>query len=274
VTLKDVLGMSALDAQVPPHEKTPEAHARQRAFLASANRARFAVSQPLIPEPGVSFQYTDITPYLAAAAVSYASRETLFEFAEQRLFGPLGFRNEEWMHEDRAGIDNGAYGLRLRPIDMQKFGVLYLDGGTWNGRPILSRAWVEQSFSPWIRSKPEARAPNYGWYFWTNRFAGSTAHVANGWKGQRIAIVPTERLVVTMTGAVEQDEDGLFRSIMERFVLPAVKPAPLPPDPEGDARGLERLAEVHAAMRVAPGLEPRMVPGAARKEVHHSLAPL
>jgi hypothetical protein len=77
-----------------------------------------------------------------------------------------------------------------------------------------------------------------------------------------------------MTGAVEQDEDGLFRSIMERFVLPAVKPAPLPPDPEGDARGLERLAEVHAAMRVAPGLEPRMVPGAARKEVHHSLAPL
>ena len=154
VTLKHVLGMSALDAQVPPHENSPEAEARQRAFLAAPNRARFALSQDLLPEPGVSFQYTDITPLLAAAAVSYAAHSTLLEFAQANLFGPLGFQNVEWMHEDASGIDNGAYGLRVRPIDMQKFGVLYLQGGRWNGRQILSEAWVKRSFEPWIRNTP------------------------------------------------------------------------------------------------------------------------
>jgi CubicO group peptidase (beta-lactamase class C family) len=276
VTMKDVLGMSALDAQVPPHEISRDAAARQRAFLASDNRARFALTQPLLPEPGVSFQYTDITPYLAAAAVSYAANTTLFDFAEARLFGPLGFRNEEWMHEDDAGIDNGAYGLRARPIDMQKLGVLLLDGGTWNGRQILSEAWIAQSFSPWIRSKPEFREPNYGWYFWTNHFGPWTARVANGWKGQRIAIVPSERLVVTMTGAIEhgQNEEAVFRSIMERFVLPAVKPSPLPPDAEAEAHGRALLDEVRTANRVAPDIEARMVPSAERKERHHPLKPL
>jgi CubicO group peptidase (beta-lactamase class C family) len=56
-------------------------------------------------------------------------------------------RNYEWMHQDPSGIDNGGYGLRLRPIDMQKFGVLYLNGGVWRGEPLISRSWVERSFS-------------------------------------------------------------------------------------------------------------------------------
>jgi CubicO group peptidase (beta-lactamase class C family) len=276
VTMKDVLGMSALDAQVPPHEHSLEAAARQRAFLASDNRTRFALTQALLPEPGVSFEYTDITPYLASAAVAYAAHETLFDFAETRLFGPLEFRNEEWMHEDAAGIDNGAYGLRLRPIDMQKLGVLLLDHGRWNGRQLLSESWIAQSFTPWIRSKPQLLEPNYGWYFWTSHYGPWTARVADGWKGQRIAVVPSERLVVTMTGAIEHDQNeaGVFRLIMERFVVPAVMASPLPADAEADAHERALLEGVRAANRIVPDIEPRMIPSAERKERRHGLAPL
>lgn len=275
VTLKDVLAMSALDAQVPPHELGPEARARQRAFLASDNRVRFALTQRLLPEPGVSFQYTDVTPLIAIGAVEYAARESGFEFAKEALFGPLGFRNEEWMHSDESGTDNGAYGLRVRPIDMQKLGLLYLNRGSWNGRRVVSEKWIDTSFTPWIRSKDTLRTPNYGWYWWARRFGASTAHVANGWKGQRIAVVPDRELVVTMTGAIEPNarEDEVFRHVMEDFVVPALAPGPLPPQPEADARLAADLRDVNdKAMRVGGGMEARMIPSREPKERHRTFS--
>jgi len=273
VTLKDVLAMSALDAPVFPHQKTLDARARLDHFVHAKNRAAFAVSQPLLAKPGESFLYTDVTPLLTSGAISYASKQTLFDDAQAQLFGPLGFRNAEWMHEDASGIDNGAYGLRLRPIDMQKLGVLYLRGGRWNGKQLVPKAWVDASFTPWISSR-QGIAPNYGWGWWTQRFNGKVAHLANGWKGQRIAIFPAEELVVTMTGAMETNEDGVFEAVVSRFVLPALR-ASSDPDPRADAALQHKLEVVRAnANRLTSALEPRMVPSIEPKETRRPLAPL
>jgi CubicO group peptidase (beta-lactamase class C family) len=271
VTMRDVLAMSALDAQVPPHLITEETKARQREFLKARNRAKFALNQALLAEPGRSFQYTDITPLLATGAIEYATKMRAFDFAEAHLFRPLAFRNEEWMHEDEAGIDNGAYGLRLRPIDMQKFGILYMDGGAWNGVQIISKDWVDKSLAPWIRSRPKLLDPNYGWYWWQHMFGTWVAHVATGWKGQRIAIVPSEHVVVTMTASIEKGEDAVFARVMQ-FVRDAVKPAPLLPSPDADQRLGATLAEAHASSRIANGLETRMVPSIHAKEKHWPFA--
>jgi len=203
ISLKHVLAMSALDAPVAPHFSTAEAKERQLKFVSSPNRLKFALAQSLLPRPGTDFLYTDITPLIAAGAVQHATKETLLDFDKAALFGPMGFRNEEWMHQDSARIDNASYGLRMRPIDMQKFGILYLHEGCWNGHRLLSREWVQTSFTSWIRSRPGNRNPNYGWYWWKNWFAfGWVGHVANGWKGQRIAVLPDKNMVVSMTALV------------------------------------------------------------------------
>jgi CubicO group peptidase (beta-lactamase class C family) len=274
VTLHQVLGMSALDAPVPPHQHTRDAAERQRAFLASSNRARFALAQRLLPQPGSSFLYTDITPYVAGAAVSYSAKTTLFEFAESHLFRPLAVKNAEWMHEDASGMDNPAYGLRLRPVDMQKFGVLYIQKGMWNGTRVLSESWVEQCETPWIKSKPELAQPNYGNYFWTQHYGPWTAHVANGWKGQRVIIVPSEGVVVTMTADLEQGEDAVVTSLMEKFVVPAVRAAPLPEDAPARARLSAAMRAAFEKDLIPRTAEPRMMPSAAPKERHHALRPL
>ena len=90
---------------------------------------------------------------LAVGALQYVTGKGALEFAEEALFRPLDFRNYEWMHQDVSGIDNGGYGLRLRPIDMQKFGILYLHHGNWNGKQLISKNWVDSSFEPWNRSR-------------------------------------------------------------------------------------------------------------------------
>jgi CubicO group peptidase (beta-lactamase class C family) len=131
VTIRHVLGMSVLDAPDPPRSSTPEALERQRKFWSEPSRVAFALRQPLLADHGHAFQYNDITPVLATGLIQYAAGRTALEFAEDNLFKPMAFRNYEWMHQDRSGVDNGGYGLRLRPIDMQKFGLRYLNDGAW-----------------------------------------------------------------------------------------------------------------------------------------------
>jgi CubicO group peptidase (beta-lactamase class C family) len=186
----------------------------------------------------------------------------------------MGFQNYEWMHQDRSGIDLGGYGLRLRPIDMQKFGVLYLNRGMWRGHPLISREWVERSFVPWNHSRPNARDPDYGWFWWayTTR-AGWSTHAEVGWKGQRIAVLPGERLVVTMTAAFEDGaENRIFNELMDQFVLPAIRRDQRrlgDPVTRADLAALLETVRTGPS-RVAAAIEPRMIPSITPKERHVS----
>ncbi len=263
VTLKQVMGMSGIDAPDPPRKRDAESVARYQRFWWAPNRVSNALQQPILDG---AFQYNDSTPTLAAGALQYATGKSALAFAEENLFGPMGFRNYEWLHQDAAGMDNGGYGLRLRPIDMQKFGILYLSNGIWKGRQLISKEWVSRSFEPWNRSDPAQEKPDYGWFWWTYYFApGWAAHVANGWKGQRIAVIPEQNLVVTMTGCIEEGEAELFLALITKTVMPSVQSAaikgqdeqPLNQQLEQTRRGPSRMGDF---------IEYRMVPSIDHKQ--------
>lgn len=270
LTVQQVLGMAALDAPLPPRDTSPAAAARQQAFWSAPNRVAFALGQPLLTASRTAFQYNDVTPMLAIGMLQYAAGTTALQFAQQHLFGPLGCVNVEWMHQDATGLDNGGYGLRLRPIDMQRIGVLYLQRGMWNGRRLLAERWVEQSFTPWNRSQPEFAAPNYGSFWWTRRDAKWRRHEANGWQGQRIAVLPEPGLVVTMTACItDGTEEPVFAKIVDEWLPAAVRNpsgAALPAARSAQQRLASRLHEALGWKKLPDGTEPRMVPGAACKE--------
>lgn len=272
LTIKQVLGMSALNALVAPHDKSPEASKRLSDWFTSDNRVRFALTQPLLASPGTDFLYTDVTPSLAAGAVEYATRKSLFDFANENLFQPMQFSNQEWMHEDPSGIDNGAFGLRLRPIDMQKFGNLFLNDGCWGNRQLISWKWVKQSFSPWIGSGQNTYSPDYGWYWWKNVWAtGWTSYGAVGWKGQRIEVFPEKNFVVTMTSLINDGtENKVFFNLVRNYVTHLNDPLPTETNlPALKAKLASELSAIRSApTRIAPQTERRMIPTVAPKEHH------
>ncbi len=256
--------MAAIDAPDPPRDKSPDAVARYGRFWTAKNRATFVLGEPLLAQ---GFQYNDSTPTLATAMLQYATGETVFDFAEESLFRPMGFRNVEWMHQDASGVDNGGYGLRVRPIDMQKLGLLYLHHGVWQGQRLISEAWVSRSFQPWNKSRPDSAQPDYGWFWWAYDFGpGWTAHVANGWKGQRIAVIPDQDIVLTMTGCIEDgSEHALFADLVTKVLIPAVTHG-ADATPEGGDDLAELIDEVrHGPSRVGDWIEYRMVPSVGPK---------
>jgi CubicO group peptidase (beta-lactamase class C family) len=267
VTLKDAMEMSALDANEPPHDTRPEAVARGKAFAAASNRVAFALTQNLLSAPGSSYQYNDITPMLAGGALQYATGKRLFDFGTETLFRPMGFKNAEWMNEDPTGIDLASYGLRLRPMDMQKFGILFLNHGRWGTQQLLSERWADTSWTPTMNTGPGVTPGflNYGWYWWYRRDWGTDVHWTNGWRGQFIVCMPQLDAVFSMTADIETgDETHVLATLVTQYVVPALLHAGSSPDL--DRQLATELANAHQGpSRIRPNIEPRMKPSAAPK---------
>jgi hypothetical protein len=211
-----------------------------------------------------TLKYNDQTPTLASGILSYISGKSAFDFAKTHLFDPLGFKNAEWMHQDETGINMGGYGLRLRPIDMQKLGILYLQNGNWNNTQIISKEWVDKTSNPYIGYGSN---PVYGYFWWFNDYGSKLKfQEANGWKGQRIAFNRDKGVVITMTACIEKNkEEEVFKKIMNDFVIPALDPVNKSVHIKNYDNTVIKVK--NSRSRIDNSVESRMVPSKENKEV-------
>jgi CubicO group peptidase (beta-lactamase class C family) len=120
-------------------------------------------------------------------------------YAQQRLFTPLGIINVQWMYSPMNIPDTGG-GLYLSGRDLLKIGQLYLDGGRWQGRRIVSEEWVRNSTRPHARID---ETTEYGYLWWLKSFkCGEKRYpaffmVGNG--GNKVVVVPQLDLVAVIT---------------------------------------------------------------------------
>jgi CubicO group peptidase (beta-lactamase class C family) len=264
INLKDVMGMAALDLSDPPRDNSPRAIAIQRKYLNSPNRFEFVLESPTQSKNPKTLKYNDQTPTLASGILSYISGKSAFDFAKTHLFDPLGFKNAEWMHQDETGINMGGYGLRLRPIDMQKLGILYLQNGNWNNTQIISKEWVDKTSNPYIGYGSN---PVYGYFWWFNDYGSKLKfQEANGWKGQRIAFNRDKGVVITMTACIEKNkEEEVFKKIMNDFVIPALDPVNKSVHIKNYDNTVIKVKNTRS--RIDNSVESRMVPSKENKEV-------
>ena len=150
----------------------------------------------------------------------------LEKYAVEKLFRPLGIRKYEWPQTPQK-VPSTAGGLRLSALDFAKYGQLYKNGGKWNGKQIISRGWVEKSFTKQIKL-PGSDNSFYGYLFWNRTFdikgKQYEAFFATGNGGNKIFIFRDQPLVVVITSTA-YNKWYMHRqadSIMERYILPAV----------------------------------------------------
>ncbi len=182
----------------------------------------FALHRPLdTSDPG--FAYTDVGAFLIGAAVETATGTSLLDYARPRLFDPLGIPTRPAsepvsLPKNQAAYDRADFawptdpqhvhlghgGLKVTPPDLLKFGMLYLDGGRWDGRQLVPEAWVRDSTTAHTPASVFGSAGGYGYEWWITTMAGDPAFSAVGHGGQLVSVVPHRRLVVVVSSDVDE----------------------------------------------------------------------
>jgi CubicO group peptidase (beta-lactamase class C family) len=207
MTLEDVLTMrTGLDWE----EGDP---AYQSLYL-SPDWVKYMLDKPMVQPPGSQFNYCSGCSHLLTAILQETTGKNPRDFAEENLFKPLGIKNAVW-DTSSQGIPIGGWGLQITPREMAKLGYLYLHGGEWEGKQIVSAAWVENATQTQTATDSDL---GYGYQWWTVPDLG--AYAALGLYGQMIFVVPGADLVVVTTAEVPSHEE-IFR-LIEEYILPAI----------------------------------------------------
>jgi CubicO group peptidase (beta-lactamase class C family) len=190
--------------------------------LASSQRlVRYALSRPAVAVPPPGWSYNDALVALIAPILARAQGADLTTLATRDLFGPMGIENFQW-RRDRDGNPLAPAGLALRPVDLLKLATLMLDGGRWQGQPLLPETWVTQSLTPqgpsiW-RAGP-VEDIGYGFLWFTGRLHGQRVAWAWGYGGQFSLLAPELRLAVATAAtspapsALREQTDALMALI-------------------------------------------------------------
>jgi CubicO group peptidase (beta-lactamase class C family) len=192
-------------------------------WVASSNWIRYALEQPIVRDPGARMIYSTGNTHLLSAILTQVSGNT-WKFADEALAEPLGFDLPRWP-TDPQGIYFGGNDMELTPRQMLAFGNLYLNGGRFADKQVISEAWVRESLTPRTRSPRDPRRL-YGYCWWIRDLGGFRTYYAWGYGGQFIFLVPELELVAVTTSSTAPGGDrrdhlgGIYDLVEDHVILP------------------------------------------------------
>jgi CubicO group peptidase (beta-lactamase class C family) len=214
IKLKHLLSMSsgldcaAFDSSRPSMEQ-------------SQGWVQYMLDLPVIDTPGTTFGYCNGNAHLLSSVIEKTTGMTAREYANQGLFEPLGIApvtKDDWWGDPQK-ITTAGYGLHLKPLDMAKLALLYLNNGQWDGQQIVPSKWVAASTTQHIQKEDGS---GYG-YLWTV-YPEARHYAALGMGGQQIHIYPQKNLIVVITATLESyAEAPEIEKMLNDYILPAVE---------------------------------------------------
>ena len=134
--------------------------------------------------PDTERHYEDAGYYILSRIVSKVSGKTLLQFCWENIFLPLGFKEVAWSCCPK-GYSIGATGLYIRVEDMVKLGAVYLNGGEYRGKRIVSAEWVKKVLDRHYEFAPNGIKDSYN---------------KGGMNGQNLLVIPCKNRVVAWQG--------------------------------------------------------------------------
>lgn len=123
----------------------------------------------------------------------------LADYAEKRLFQPLGVKDYRWQLTP-TGVPMTGGGLGLRSQDLYKLAELYRNNGKWNGKQIISESWAKKSTT--AKAKIDfGPGYDYGYLWWINEFGNEKAYYMTGTGGNKVLVFPELDAVVVLTSS-------------------------------------------------------------------------
>ncbi len=178
---------------------------------------------------GRVFSYCTAGVQILGEAVERAAGEPLADYAQRRLFDPLGVDRPGWRRTGSGRLQLGG-GLRLTTRDLAAFGELQRRGGEVDGASILPESWTAAAAETSVHTS-YADGVEYGYLWWLRPYEvdgvsyRSVEMSGNG--GNRVWVLPEFGITAVMTktdyntrGMHEASNRFLFEELVPRLRAP------------------------------------------------------
>ena len=143
--------------------------------------------------PGTKYNYKEWDIILLAKVLDVACGD-MFDFINDNIYKFLEIKSDRWYKSDCGvyySVADGDEGKgesysNLTARDMLKIGQLFLQGGYYNGKQIISSNYIAQAISSSDVNK------GYGYLWWH----GDNWYACKGYGGQNILVIPKKDLIV------------------------------------------------------------------------------
>jgi CubicO group peptidase (beta-lactamase class C family) len=225
ITLRHVLNMSS--GLYPVDNSGLEyATGSGLAYWAGASSVQGMRNRGLVRKPGTYWDYENYDTLLAVYAMKRVLGKEYLTFPRRALLDRIGMRNT-LVSVDRFGDFIFSSQVYTNARDLARFGLLYLQGGLWNGERLISEEWID-----FVRTPAPATAERgnfYGGQWWLvpddRSDVPKTAYSTAGNRGQYVIVVPTHDIVIVRRG-LDYGRQGFNRWDLTREVLKAVQVEP------------------------------------------------
>ncbi|MTK13231.1 MAG: serine hydrolase [Clostridiaceae bacterium] len=186
-----------------------------------------------------TFKYSTAGAHLLSAIITRSTGKSAREFANERLFKPIGMKeipdyemksfgfedlfgkNVKGWVKDPNSNSTGGWGLTLIPRDMARFGFLYLNSGIWDNNQVISKTWIDESTAPHSETQIDEAIAKYGYLWWLREEEAAFAYLALGDGGNVICCIPEKDLVVAIASEFIMNPRDRWTLIKEH-IIPAV----------------------------------------------------
>ncbi|MHC4178683.1 MAG: serine hydrolase domain-containing protein, partial [Planctomycetota bacterium] len=207
--------------------------------------------QPLLFRPGTQWHYSDGGPNWLAECVTLLYGRDLQELMFERVFTPLGIRRSDLVWRNNAyrprtirvtktskDVPRREFGSGISAnVDaMARIGYLYLRGGRWKGKQIISREFVDTARTtlPGVVGlrerdpKKHGNASDHYGLLWWNNADGTLPKVPRdafwswGLYDSLIVVIPSLDVVVARAGKSWKRDGGGHYDVLRPFLGPIV----------------------------------------------------
>jgi len=222
ITLRHVLTMTAgldWDTKDVTDRDRDDIHIKT-----APDAVRYVLEKSVIGTPGERFFYNSGCSMLLTGLIPNVSGVEADVFARDHLFGPLGIEDYLWQKTD-DGTARGQDGLYMRGRDLLKLGQLYLNGGRWQGEPLVSQTWIDASFRGWTDTDWGGARYGFQWWIYPLELPGRPAIpdgvvMASGYGGQKLFVIPELQLTAVFFGCTADDNGGISYACGNADVVP------------------------------------------------------
>ncbi|MSV27655.1 MAG: class C beta-lactamase-related serine hydrolase [Bryobacterales bacterium] len=181
-----------------------------------------------IQEPGSFYEYNDVRINRFSLSLLRLFGKGLPEVLKTEIMDPIGASADwRWVPYNNSTVETGGRkvasvsggtrwggGLWINSEDLARFGLMILNDGKWDGRPVVSSEWLKDAVAP------GAHGPDYGYLWWLNTkkehwpSAPTSSFAALGNGSNTIWIDPEHDIVFVWHWHKGEAMDGMIQRIL------------------------------------------------------------